>query len=181
MDNLYYTPFDLAVIINGMRFGIKKESEIIDFVWKTQQNFIHPKYRNSKRNLVQGIYYWEYYLQNKPEIDREFPTVQNELSAVGAELSECEYIRDFSDLDLFFKNLRLRILFDNKKGYVRLKLRTLLKAYGYLRRSQKLVNHINDCISFYRLKPCLRDNIPLDIQTVDIDEMITFRTDDTKE
>ena len=175
MENLYYSPFDLAVIISSMNFGLQKENELINFIWEYEQDFIKPEYRNSKRKFVLNIYYWTNYLNNKADIDLEFPAVKNDMISVGAEIAENQYISNFSNLDLFFKNLRIRIIFDNKKGYVRIKFRTLLRKYGYRRRSERLVDYINTCIDFYRLKPYLRGGVECDIRTVDIDEMIIFK------
>lgn len=175
MENLYYSPFDLAVIISSMNFGLQKENELINFIWEYEQDFIKPEYRNSKRKFVLNIYYWTNYLNNKADIDLEFPAVKNDMISVGAEIAENQYISNFSNLDLFFKNLRIRIIFDNKKGYVRIKFRTLLRQYGYQRRSERLVDYINTCIGFYRLKPYLRGGVECDIRTVDIDEMIIFK------
>ena len=80
MENLFYSPFDLAVIISSMNFGLQKENELINFIWENEQNFIQPKYRNSKRKFVLNIYYWTNYLNNKADIDLEFPAVKNDLS-----------------------------------------------------------------------------------------------------
>ena len=175
MKNLYYSPFDLAVIISSMNFGLQKENELINFIWEYEQDFIQPEYRNSKRKFVLNIYYWTNYLNNKADIDLEFPAVKNDMISVGSEIAESQYISNFSNLDLFFKSLRIRIIFDNKKGYVRTKFRTLLRQYGYRRRSERLVDYINTCIDFYRLKPYLRGGVECDIRTVDIDEMIIFK------
>lgn len=175
MENLYYSPFDLAVIISSMNFGLQKENELINFIWKNEQDFIQPEYRNSKRKFVLNIYYWTNYLNNKADIDLEFPAVKNDMISVGADVEKSQYISDYSNLDLFFKSLRIRIIFDNKKGYVRIKFRTLLRQYGYRRRSERLVDYINTCIDFYKLKPYLRGGVECDIRTVDIDEMITFK------
>ncbi|WP_302494078.1 hypothetical protein [uncultured Ruminococcus sp.] len=101
--------------------------------------------------------------------------MKNDMISVGAEIAESQYISNFSNIDLFFKSLRIRIIFDNKKGYVRIKFRTLLRQYGYRRRSERLVDYINTCIDFYRLKPYLHGGVECDIRTVDIDEMIIFK------
>lgn len=177
MENLYYSPFDLASIISSMNLGNKKESELINFVWESEQQFIQPKYRADKKKFVLDIYYWSDYLYNKADIDLEFPAVQNDLSASDFKILESQYISDFSNLDLFFKSLRIRILFNNQKGYIRIKLRTLLKQYGYFRRSAKLVDYINTCIDFYKLKPYLRSGIKCCIEDIGIDDMITFKAE----
>ena len=103
MENLYYSPFDLAVIISSMNFGLQKENELINFIWENEQNFIQPKYRNSKRKFVLNIYYWTNYLKNKADIDLEISAVKNDMISVGAEIAESQYISNFSNLDLAIK------------------------------------------------------------------------------
>ena len=87
MENLYYSPFDLAVIISSMNFGLQKENELINFIWEYEQDFIKPEYRNSKRKFVLNIYYWTNYLKNKADIDLEIPAVKNDMISVGAEIA----------------------------------------------------------------------------------------------
>ena len=57
----------------------------------------------------------------------------------------------------------------------RIKLRTLLKQYGYKRRSQLLLQHINRCMLFYHLGATLRGGVPCSIEDADLDQMLTFR------
>ena len=77
--------------------------------------------------------------------------------------------------DLFFKNIRIRILYSSGNDYVRLKLRTLLKEYGYQRRSKLLVEHINRCMLFYHLEATLRGGVSCCIEEAGLDDMLTFR------
>lgn len=94
---------------------------------------------------------------------------------MGSMLNEEQFICDNTDLNLFFKSIRIRILFLNERDYKRMRLRTLLKAYGYHRRSQKLLQHIHDCLLFYHLQPYEGGNVECDIDNIPIDEMVTFR------
>ena len=82
---------------------------------------------------------------------------------------------DFPDIDLFFMNMRLRILYSENKEYIRMKLRTLLKHYGYKRRSSAIVTHMRDCMDQYRIQPYLRGYEKCDITDISLDDMITFR------
>ena len=82
---------------------------------------------------------------------------------------------DYPDVDIFFKSLRLRILYVGNQDYVRMKLRTLLTAYGYKRRSQGLMDYLSDCMFFFHIQPYIRGGIECDIREVALDDMITFR------
>ena len=85
-------------------------------------------------------------------------------------------MRDDFDLDLFFKRLRVQILYLGKKDYVRMKLRTLIAAYGYQRRSKEFVRFLKIRLVFYHIQTALRGNELCDVETMDsLDDMITFR------
>lgn len=75
----------------------------------------------------------------------------------------------------FFKQTRIRILYGYRKDYVKIKLRTLLKEYGYKRRSQNLILHIQECMEVYGLEATLRGGVPCNVAEVGIDAMLTFR------
>ena len=76
---------------------------------------------------------------------------------------------------MIFKELRIRILYLNKGGYARMKLRTLLAELGYRRRTPAVMNYILDCLLFYHLTVSLKDHAPCDLGAVGLDEMLVFR------
>ncbi len=110
----------------------------------------------------------------KPGIDAEFPVIQRDILAIVRELDENSYITNDFNLDLFFKSVRLGILYGGGKPYVRVKRRTLMIRYGYKRISPLLLEHFNQCVYFYHLQPYVRDHIKCCIKDVGIDEMIVL-------
>ena len=64
----------------------------------------------------------------------------------------------------------------HKTGSARMKLRTLLSKLGYKKRSKKIIRDIYDCLLFYHIETSLKGNIPCSVETVDIDDMLTFKT-----
>lgn len=175
INELYYTPIDIAAIICSMDLKCNKENEFINFIWDNEKFYIKPDFRENKRKFILDIFYWTDYIYNKQIIDYEFPAIQEDLHSIGSNCSENDYISDFSNIDLFFKSLRLKIRLSSDKKYRRIKLRTLLRKYGYLRRSSKLMNYIKNCIDFYGIKIFLKGGVECDINKIDIDEMIVFR------
>lgn len=87
---------------------------------------MQKKYRIGKRKWLLNARQWSHYLYDKQVVDAEFPAIQQDVLASGGDLSEDEYTSDFSDLNLFFKNARFRILYWPGKEYVRVKRRTLM-------------------------------------------------------
>ena len=175
MDELYYSALDLAILISVRELTEKEITKFLESVWKKDNDYLAPQYRDNFRKLILDTYYWTHYFHNKTTIDAEFPSIQKDMFDLGSNLEKDNYTSDFSGLDLFFKNMRIRIVVDDSKDYVKIKLRTLLKEYGYKRRSRMLVDYVNGCMEFFRLKAFLRGGVECEIENVDIDEMLTFR------
>ena len=172
---LPYTALDLAVLLSLRDLGVREEAALLEQIWGEEQAFLAPDLVKSRRTFLLDVAYWSLYLREKPCIDREFPVIQRDASDCGAHLSEEAFLSDFSDLDLYFKEVRFRLRFFSECNYVRVKLRTLLKQYGYRRRSVKLLEHLKQCMAFYRLNPYLRGGVPCELSQVSVDEMVVFR------
>ncbi len=175
MQNLYYTPLDIAAIINSLDLRNSDKENLIIAIHIKEQDRLIQKYRNNLRTLFLKVLYWGHYLQNKEALDAEFPAIKKLLSTKDIEISDGDFTADYSDLDLFFKSIRLRILYIGKQDYVRIKLRTLLKRYGLKRRSQKFIDKFLLCIWFYQLQIYLPGNKECDIRKVNVDDTIIFR------
>ena len=175
MQELCYSALDVAVIISSMQLGCRDESKILDLIWEGEKIFLAIPYGTNQRKFILDTYHWIQYFYDKPIIDREFPAIQKDLAYSNRALQAEQLTSDFLDLDLFFKSIRIRILYGDGNDYVRIKLRTLLKQYGYKRRSQLLLQHINRCMLFYHLEATLRGGVPCSIEDADLDQMLTFR------
>lgn len=175
MRELLYSALDLAAIISSMELGCQEESHIIDLIWENETPFFADQCRTDKRKFILDIRYWTHYLYEKPLLDREFLAIQKDLEHGNHDVNVGQYTSDYSNLDLFFKSVRIRILYGNGNPYVRIKLRSLLTQYGYKRRSQLLIQHINRCMLFYHLEATLRGGVACDIETADLDKMLIFR------
>lgn len=176
---LSYTALDLAVLLSLRDLGAREEAALLEKFWAEERGFLVPELTKSKRAFLLDVAYWSLYLREKPCIDREFPMIQRDAANCGAHLSEAKFLSDFSDLDLYFKKVRFNLRFFSDCGYVRIKLRTLLKRYGYRRRSTKLLDHLEQCMAFYRLNPYLRGAVPCKLSEISIDEMVIFRLFET--
>ena len=131
------------------------------------------EYRQNYRKWLLDILYWSDYMQDKIILDAEFPSVQN-LSDGNLDVSALMY--DDFNTDLFFKKLRVQILYLGKKDYARMKLRTLMAEYGYQRRSKEFICFLKIRLIFYHIQTALRGNEICDVETMDcLDDMITFR------
>lgn len=173
MEELLYTAFDMACIIDNLGLSTKETMRLARCMYVEDKAFLSEEYRENYRKWLLDILYWSDYMYDKIALDAEFPLVQ----AVAGDNFNVEVLRrDNFNIDLFFKKLRCQIIYIGKKDYVRMKLRTLMAAYGYKRRSKEFVYFLKKRLSFYHIKTSLRGNKICDIETLDsLDDMITFR------
>lgn len=176
MEDLCFTPLDLAVILAGMNIGCQEEASLLHNIWVGERSRMASPYDRDQRKLILDTLYWSHYFYDKPAIDAEFPAIQRDFSQTNRLIPAESYTNDFSDLDLFFKNVRIRTFYGNGPDYVRIKLRTLLKQYGYRRRSPQLIRYMDTCLDFYQLDTYLRGNVLCDMKDVKLDDMIIFRS-----
>ena len=173
MKALLYTALDVACIIDNAGLSTKEALRLAHRMHTEDKSFLAVEYRQNYRKWLLDILYWSDYMQDKIALDAEFPSVQ---AVSDGTLDVSDLMCDDFDLDLFFKKLRVQILYLGKKDYVRMKLRTLIAAYGYQRRSKEFVRFLKIRLVFYHIQTALRGNELCDVETVDsLDDMITFR------
>ncbi|MBR5949655.1 MAG: hypothetical protein IKZ82_13575 [Clostridia bacterium] len=175
MKSCLYTPLELALIIRFHRMDSEQYIELLQNIHRYDNIYVQPEYRHERKKFILDVmdrlnYFTdpEAYLSEQSGIERDmndFGLCNN--SRVG----DAEHT--FSHL--IFKELRLRILYINKKGFAKMKLRTLLSELGYKRRSPNVIVYICDCLLFYHIETTLKGNEPCRIDEIDIDETVIFR------
>ena len=147
----------------------------LEKLYQYEYEYMHPVYKKEKKRYFSDVLYWTDYLVDKEKLDMEFPVVERDYKAVGKRFESDFTVSDYADFDLFFMMLRLRLIYDYEREYTRMKLRTLLKHYGYKRRSEAITSRIRDCLMFYHIQPYLKGEQECDIRDISLDDMITFR------
>jgi len=175
MIELYYDAYSIAYFIVSQEMGTKRTMEFIHTIYNAEKEFLHPYYHGNKKKFFLDVLYWSDYLVDKEKLDAEFPAIERDFQFAGRKLDKESVMSDYPEFDLFFMILRLRIKYTGNQSYVRMKLRTLLKNYGYKRRSKALMEHIMYCMMFYHIQPYLRNSEECDIRIINLDDMITFR------
>ena len=175
MTELYYDSFPVAYFIVSQEMGSRKQFEFLEDLYRHEYAFLHPAYREHKKEFISDVLYWTDYLLDKEKLDKEFPAVERDFKAAGQQFVREKMMSDYPEFDLFFMIMRLRILYAEEKPQVRMKLRTLLKHYGYKRRSDSIVSHMEHCMTFYHIMPYLKGYVPCAIKDINLDDMITFR------
>ena len=174
MYGLFYLAIDIALILQDLKLGCREESKILDSIWENEKAFLSKQYRDNKRKFLLDVYHWEHYILDKDAIDEELDAIKKEWECSDRILQVDQLSDDLSGFDNFFKSCRIKNLYGGS-NYMRIKLRTLLKRYGYKRRSSLIVQYIKHSLLFYHLEVTLRGGETCDIETVGIDEMLIFR------
>lgn len=169
-----YSALGIAAIVSCMELGCREESRILDLIWEGETEFLAPQYKENRRKFILDVGQWIQYFYDKPIIDKEYLMIQKDFSFSEGNLQEEQVFGDIYAFDLFFKNIRIRILYGGDTC-VRVKLRTILREYGYQRRSKVLLEHIKQCLDFYRLEVTLRGRMPCAIENIDLDQILIFR------
>lgn len=174
MEELLYHPSDIAKIIRSRDMGIKAGHKFISKIWETEKEFLSVKYKNNQKTFILEVMDQLNFLENSDIYQRELPQVNRDLSDLGSKtiITEDKY---FLELETFFKELRLRIVVLEQQGYVRMKLRTMLREHGYMRRSPQLIKRLQKCLYFYHIETYTRGEVKCDIEEISLDDMITFR------
>lgn len=173
MESYLYSPYELAIIIQFHDMNNAEYVKLLRGIFHRDNLFLQPEYRSSEKKLILSVMNQLNYLNDHEAYLSEQAMIEQDMKALGLPNHSREDERSFSHL--IFKELRIRILFINKRCCARMKLRTLLSVLGYKRRSANVLNYVFGCLLFYHIA-ALRDNEPCDIRTIGLDEMITFRT-----
>ena len=176
MIALCYDPVRIAWFIDSRSMGPRSQMELLDRIFAEDNVFLHPRYRSDKKRLISDVLYWGDYLVDQVTLDAEFPLIEKDFRSLGAEIHREDFqFTEYANVEFFFMDMRLQIRFSGTQDYVRKKMRTVLRAYGYRRRTAALMEHMRECMMFYHIQPFLSGERECDIRTVRLDDMITFR------
>ena len=175
LPRTYYSPEIIAYYCFENEFTINQIFLLINVIYKKDLIFIHPQYKYDKNKFISKLMDYLDYWTDKEEYLKEVDDVKLFYEELNIPL---EIIEETPSLDYFFIKTRLDITFF-KVPYRRIKFRTLLKKYGYKRRSDKFKSHIHKCMDFYQLKG-YSNKKEINLNTINIEDMITFKVIDYK-
>lgn len=175
MEELLYTPFDMAAIISKLQMDCHVAADFVRQVWANEHNFIHWKYRDDERIWAKNVDFWLRYLSDQEELVAEMPSIIQDIKDIGGDFQEEIPVYDDADLDFFFKSARLRILYGGGHDYVRFKRRSLMARYGKAKASLKRLGYYHQRLYFYHLQTYLPGRIECDIKDTGIDDTVVLR------
>lgn len=175
MKNYLYSPYELAVIFQYHGIDIVRITEILENIYRYHNAFIQSEYRHDRKKFILDVMDKMNYLNNQTQFELEQDTIDKDLLDFGLINSNSDTDLENTVAHLIFKELWIRILYINRQGYAKMKLRTLLSELGYKKRSPIVIDYIVDCLLFYHISISLRDNVPCEIDKINLDETVVFR------
>jgi hypothetical protein len=170
--NYVYSPNDIAVFLLKSDFSLSGEQSVLTHLWEEQKN-IQKKYRLNKHTLVSAVQreITSYMLANDTDMD-ELDLIMRDINPNQTLLTT---VQEHNCLVHFFKVIRLELLYVENKDFYKIKLRRLLKRFGYKRRSAAFIQDLTRTMSMLSLKPYLRGYVPCDLAKINIDDMVMIR------
>ena len=169
---IMFTPKDLAVFFYEGDFKRSQERDIIQSVWKNDNDSIPVIYREDLALFIHDVYLELSKLDDTLDDVEELKSLK-QIADISISLDGgC---KETGIIDEYFRNIKLVLLYVPGKKLRRTKLKNLLKRFGYQRRPEHLVNYIKALISALGLNTYSKDNVPCDITQVCVDDMIIIR------
>lgn len=174
MNKYLYNPKDIAIFFEYSDFKLSDENKIKEDIWENRESLLAPQYRKDKNKFINEISKYMVILSLK-KYKKELDEINKIFKELGSEyemtlLEEEEYY-----VEAFFKFIKLRLIYIENCKFVRLKLRTLLRNFGYKRRSENLVNNIKRTMRELNLNCFIKDYKICDINEVDLDDTLIIR------
>jgi hypothetical protein len=167
-----YTPYDIAVFFVVSDFTQSNERAVIRDIWENDKASIPTKYRKDEILFRRRIYFelskFDGSLDDLDELNILMRDTDHALCIDGTINEQCV-------IESYFKIIKLELTHIPNKDYCKIKLRRLLKAFGYKRRSAQLVGSIRRTLGALKLKTHLRGYVPCDIAEIGIDDMVMIR------
>lgn len=163
------TPNDIAVYLFLANVSHKRENEILSDLFENHNQSIVKEYRKDYLKLKQCVMN----LLNIYELDDASYT-EAELILMETENASLYSYEESDCFSAYFKLIRLQLMYSGIT-YHKIKLRNLLRDFGYKKRSSALVNNIQKAIDNLNLETYLRGHVPCKICSADLDDVIVIR------
>ncbi|MCL2120893.1 MAG: hypothetical protein FWH28_01410 [Clostridiales bacterium] len=167
-----YTPYDIAVYFIVSDFNQSYERVVLNSIWENEANLLQAKYRTDKILFKRDVYYelskFDGSLDGIDELNLLMSDTDHALSLDGT-------INEQGIIESYFKIMKLELTYVPNREYRKIKLRTLLKCFGYKRRSPQLVENIQRSLETLRLETYLKGYVPCNIAEIDIDDIVMIR------
>ena len=174
---LSYEPLDLAVIIRSLNLEYHDQEKLLNDLYTYDRWYLLPNHRGDKETFYAAVMEEVEKIGYEVTIDPDYPKINEEFAALDLEVNRNEVATDDQDIALFFKSMRIRMLYVGEIEEFKsreLSLQELVQHYGYTKVNEKFREFVYDCLMFFRIQAYVNE-FPADIMEVDPNEMISFR------
>lgn len=163
-----FTPFDLANYILLKDLSHNRTNEVIEDLFENYNNLIVYPFRNDFMKLKRAIS-WQINLWELD--DNEY----NEAKFIMSEISNSDEFNEFEAnyFDAYFKLIKLQLMYS--VNFKKIRLRNLLKDFGYKRRTTELMKSMNRTLNALGLETYLKNYELCNICDIALDDMIIIR------
>lgn len=167
---IYIAPLDVAFILKDKNLGISAINDYLYDTWRMNKDVITSL---DEKSFHSETLYWLDYLEDKKSTEAEIREIIKETAKTGhAESLSKLSIEDYQG-DLFFKKIRLELTTE-QKAQVRAKQSTVMKNYGYQRKTQIFMDYVSLRLRAFDIT-MYQSGDEVDIEDVRRDEMVAFR------
>lgn len=164
-----FVPSDVAIYIHRSDLRHSEQLKVIKSVFEDYNSDISARYRDNFRLFCSEI-------NNVLTLILLNDAEYNEADLILQELNNACLNDDITEnlFGSYFKCVKLQLLYD-RIDYRKIKLRTLLKDFGYQRRTAALVQSIEKAINALGLVTYLRDYEKCSVGSIGLDDMVMIR------
>lgn len=166
------TAFDVAVYIKTANLPIKQEYAILDSMWERREELIAEKYKTEKKQFINLIRNEINKLDGSLDCVDEINYILREM---GSKYLLCDQEFEQDVITSYFKVIKLQLILTPGKNYCRIKLRTIIRSFGYKRRTASLVEYMNRTINALGLMIYVRGRVHCSISDISLDQVIIVR------
>jgi len=168
-----YHPFEIAEFLSKANFRASDEQATLYRLWEDGEH-ISPEYRQdfgAFNRAVREIL--SLFSMTEGDMD-ELELLMQNMDANGVFGS---FPYEHNHILRFLKAVRLELLYIPGRDCYKIKLRTLVKRFGFQRRTSKLLTNITRALQRVSLVPYLRGSVPCDLARIPLDAMVIIRLD----
>jgi len=174
MSKYLYKPCDIALYFRVSNFTISDEKKIRDEIWEERYTILDPYYRKDKYKYIKEISKL-LYQYGEECFYTEMQAINKVLEEIGSTYVISEHNNKDDRVEAFFRYIKLRLSYTENVSYVRFKLRTLLREFGYKKRTEKLVDNIKKSLKALKLGTYLRNYQKCDISEIKLNDIVMIR------
>lgn len=145
--DLLITPLDVAFIIRAKKMGLSLTYDYLNDTWNSNKELLSS---NAKKSFINETVYWLDYLEDQKATAAEIEKIVKDNSQALHSKSFTRLSNENYSTDLFFKRIRLELTTE-QKGQVRAKMTTVMKNYGYQRKTRQFSEYMKERLATYSL------------------------------